>query len=195
MRTTHGPAHHRIDVTDLSTWSTPHPGFDPGKDITPTDRPATPTQRLAEATAGAVLHDGPSHPTPARAAHSNTARSGRPADADDRLDRGPYRPRAAPLALLARDRPGQARAAPPATAEPPHDRLQAALWCLVSHPAVLLDAPAIAARAARAARALRGARAEQASAAAGMLALGPVQRHLPAAKARAARAGEKRPGG
>jgi DNA-binding SARP family transcriptional activator len=105
---------------------------------------------------------------------------GRPAPVDDRLDWGPYRPWGAPLVLLARDRAQEARAALAATPEPPHDHLQEALWCLTARAAVLLDAPATAARAAHA---LRDARTEHAGAAAGMLTLGPVERYLAAAEA------------
>ncbi|MDQ0930726.1 DUF4037 domain-containing protein [Streptomyces turgidiscabies] len=68
MRTTDGPVRHRVEVTDLSTWFTARLGFDPGKDITLTDWLATPTQRLAEITAGAVFHDGLGHLVPARTA-------------------------------------------------------------------------------------------------------------------------------
>lgn len=68
MRTTDGPVHHRVEVTDLSTWFTAHLGFDPGEDITLTDWLAAPTQRLAEVTAGGVFHDGLGHLVPARAA-------------------------------------------------------------------------------------------------------------------------------
>ncbi|MDQ0785079.1 DNA-binding SARP family transcriptional activator [Streptomyces sp. B3I8] len=117
---------------------------------------------------------------------------GRPAPADERLDWGPYRPWAAPLVLLARDRTEEARAALAATPEPPRDHLQEALWCLTARAAVLLDAPATAARAAHA---LRDARAEHAGATTGMLTLGPVERYLSAAEACAARAGVEAPGG
>ncbi|MEW2343040.1 AfsR/SARP family transcriptional regulator [Streptomyces griseoaurantiacus] len=117
---------------------------------------------------------------------------GRPAPVDERLDWGPYRPWAAPLVLLARDRAEEARAALAATPEPPHDHLQEALWCLTAHAAVLLDAPATAARAADA---LREAGAEDAGAATGMLTLGPVARYLAAAEACAARAGGSGTGG
>ncbi|UKY54921.1 DUF4037 domain-containing protein [Streptomyces inhibens] len=67
MQTTDGPVHHRVEVTDLGTWFTAHLGFDPRKDITLADWLATPTQRLAEATAGAVFHDGLGQLAPARA--------------------------------------------------------------------------------------------------------------------------------
>jgi hypothetical protein len=68
MRTTDGPVHHRVEVTDLSTWFTAQLGFDPAKGITLTDWLATPTQRLAEVTAGAVFHDGLGHLVPGRTA-------------------------------------------------------------------------------------------------------------------------------
>lgn len=61
MRTTDGPVHHRVEVTDPEAWFTAHLGFDPCEpyeDITPADWLATPTQLLAEVTAGAVFHDG-----------------------------------------------------------------------------------------------------------------------------------------
>ncbi|MEV6209711.1 DUF4037 domain-containing protein [Kitasatospora sp. NPDC051914] len=58
MRATDGPVHHRVEVTDPGAWFTAHLGFDARKDITLADWLATPTQRLAEVTAGAVFHDG-----------------------------------------------------------------------------------------------------------------------------------------
>jgi hypothetical protein len=108
---------------------------------------------------------------------------GRPAPVDSALDWGPYRPWAAPLVLLARQRTEEARAALAATPEPPGDHLREALWCLTAHAAVLLGEPAPAARAAAA---LREARDEHAGAATGMLTLGPVRRYLTAAEACAA---------
>jgi len=67
MRTTDGAVHHRVDVTDPGAWFTGQLGFDPRQDITVADWLATPTQRLAEVTAGAVFHDGLGHLAPARA--------------------------------------------------------------------------------------------------------------------------------
>lgn len=58
MQATDGPVHHRVDVTDLGTWFSRHLGFDPRRGVTVLDWLATPTQALAEATAGAVFHDG-----------------------------------------------------------------------------------------------------------------------------------------
>ncbi|WP_433199412.1 DUF4037 domain-containing protein [Dactylosporangium sp. CS-047395] len=55
--TTTGPVHHRVVITDVATWSREHLGFDARSAVTDTDWLATPTQRLAEATAGAVYHD------------------------------------------------------------------------------------------------------------------------------------------
>jgi hypothetical protein len=58
MQATDGPVHHRVEVSDLGTWFTGHLGFDPRATITVFDWLATPTQTLAEATAGIVFHDG-----------------------------------------------------------------------------------------------------------------------------------------
>jgi hypothetical protein len=49
---------HRVTVTDIDTWCTSHLGFVPRRDIELLDWLATPTQRLAEFTAGALYHDG-----------------------------------------------------------------------------------------------------------------------------------------
>jgi len=54
-----GLARHRVMVTELRAWLTGQLGFDPREPITVADWLATPTQRLAEVTAGAVFHDGP----------------------------------------------------------------------------------------------------------------------------------------
>jgi hypothetical protein len=51
-----GP-HHRVAVTDLSTYFDGWLGFDPRTEVTLLDWLATPTQRLAEVTGGAVFHD------------------------------------------------------------------------------------------------------------------------------------------
>ncbi|MFF9206341.1 DUF4037 domain-containing protein [Streptomyces sp. NPDC014986] len=67
MQATDGPVHHRVDITDADTWFTAQLGFVPGQDVTAVDWLATPTQRLAEVTAGAVLHDGLGRLAPARA--------------------------------------------------------------------------------------------------------------------------------
>ncbi|MFE2463138.1 hypothetical protein ACFXCP_34425, partial [Streptomyces sp. NPDC059402] len=58
MRAAEGPVHHRVDITDPATWFTDQRGFDPGQDVTTLDWLATPTQRLAGVTVGAVFHDG-----------------------------------------------------------------------------------------------------------------------------------------
>ncbi len=71
MRETDGPVRHRVGVTDPETWFTEHLGFDPcGGEETAGDWPATPGQRLAEVTGGAVFHDGLGviAPAPARLA-------------------------------------------------------------------------------------------------------------------------------
>ncbi|MFJ3953657.1 DUF4037 domain-containing protein [Streptomyces libani] len=67
MQTTDGPVHHRVEVTDPAAWFTAQLGFDPRTDITLADWLATPTQLLAEVTAGAVFHDGLGQLAPARA--------------------------------------------------------------------------------------------------------------------------------
>jgi hypothetical protein len=59
---------HRVHVTGLSAWFTGHIGFDPRCQVPVQDWLAVPSQRLAEATAGAVFHDGPGELTRARAA-------------------------------------------------------------------------------------------------------------------------------
>jgi hypothetical protein len=57
MTETTGPVSHRVDVTDLGTWCENELGFDPRAGVSAFDWLATPTQRLAETTAGAVFHD------------------------------------------------------------------------------------------------------------------------------------------
>jgi hypothetical protein len=57
MRHTNGPVQHRVQVTEIGSWLTGHLGFDPREQVTVNDWLATPTQRLAEATTGAVFHD------------------------------------------------------------------------------------------------------------------------------------------
>jgi hypothetical protein len=66
MEFTDGPVFHRVDVTSLDIWFTHNLGFDPRAAITTLDWLATPTQALAEVTAGAVFHDGLGELTPAR---------------------------------------------------------------------------------------------------------------------------------
>lgn len=48
---------HGVSVTDMDVWFGEHLGFDPRTGVTPLDWLATPTQRLAEITAGAIFHD------------------------------------------------------------------------------------------------------------------------------------------
>ena len=57
---TGGPVAHRVEVTDLTSWCVGQLGFDPlaGAGPRTLDWLATPTQRLAGATSGAVYHDG-----------------------------------------------------------------------------------------------------------------------------------------
>ena len=67
MALTDGPVFHRVDVTSLDAWFAAHLGFDPRGEVTAVDWLSTPTQTLAEATAGAVFHDGLGELAPARA--------------------------------------------------------------------------------------------------------------------------------
>jgi hypothetical protein len=62
-----GRARHRVTVTGLGAWLTGQLGFDPREPITVADWLATPTQRLAEITAGAVFYDQPGDLGQARA--------------------------------------------------------------------------------------------------------------------------------
>jgi hypothetical protein len=62
-----GTVRHRVEVADLGTWLIGRLGFDPRRAVTLTDWLATPAQRLAEFTAGAVFHDEPGELTSARA--------------------------------------------------------------------------------------------------------------------------------
>ena len=57
---------HWVEVAGLRGWLTGQLGFDPTRPVTTADWLATPTQRLAEVTAGAVFHDGPGDLTRAR---------------------------------------------------------------------------------------------------------------------------------
>jgi hypothetical protein len=61
-----GPPRHRIEVADLRSWLDSQLGFDPRQSVTTADWLATPAQRLAEITAGAVFHDGPGELSQAR---------------------------------------------------------------------------------------------------------------------------------
>jgi hypothetical protein len=58
MTATSGPVRHRVVITDLTNWFDGWLGFDPRRAVDLLDWLATPTQRLAEVTAGAVFHDG-----------------------------------------------------------------------------------------------------------------------------------------
>lgn len=58
MTPTDGPVAHRVVVTELGAWCLEHLGFDPREGVTTLDWLATPAQRLAEFTGGAVFHDG-----------------------------------------------------------------------------------------------------------------------------------------
>lgn len=59
MTPTEGPVAHRVSVTDVGTWCEEQQlGFDPRAGVTTLDWLATPGQRLAEVTGGAVFHDG-----------------------------------------------------------------------------------------------------------------------------------------
>ena len=62
-----GGARHRVEVAGLGAWLAGRLGFDPRRAVTLLDWLATPTQRLAEMTAGAVFHDGLGELGPARA--------------------------------------------------------------------------------------------------------------------------------
>lgn len=58
MAATTGPVAHRVYITDVGQWSVDQLGFDARRGVTVLDWLATPAQRLAEATGGAVFHDG-----------------------------------------------------------------------------------------------------------------------------------------
>lgn len=57
MKPTDGPVAHRVVVTDVATWCAELLGFDPGMGVSTVDWLATPSQRLAEVTGGAVFRD------------------------------------------------------------------------------------------------------------------------------------------
>jgi uncharacterized protein DUF4037 len=59
------PAKHWVTVAELGEWLISQLGFDPRAGVTLADWLATPTQLLAELTAGAVFHDGLSGSEPA----------------------------------------------------------------------------------------------------------------------------------
>ncbi|ACU74039.1 conserved hypothetical protein [Catenulispora acidiphila DSM 44928] len=58
MQTTDGPVRHRVEIADVDSWLAGCLGFTPSRGVTTADWLATPTQRLLEATSGAVFHDG-----------------------------------------------------------------------------------------------------------------------------------------
>jgi hypothetical protein len=58
MQATEGPVRHRVDIAGVDDWLTGCLGFTPSRGATTADWLATPTQRLLEATSGAVFHDG-----------------------------------------------------------------------------------------------------------------------------------------
>jgi hypothetical protein len=98
-------------------------------------------------------------------------RRGLPAEADERIDHGPYEPWARPLVLLARGRGEKAAAALRAIPDPPRDLLFDAMWCLAARAAVAVGDRQTMERA----RAELGpAAGESAGAASGLLTLGPV---------------------
>lgn len=57
MTPTDGPVAHRVAVTGVGSWCADLLGFDPRRGVTVLDWLATPGQRLAEVTGGAVFHD------------------------------------------------------------------------------------------------------------------------------------------
>ncbi|WP_163509868.1 DUF4037 domain-containing protein [Fodinicola acaciae] len=70
MAPTDGPVFHRVDIARLTDWMTGALGFDPTAGIGARDWLATPTQRLAEVTGGAVFHDDTGELTAVRSALS-----------------------------------------------------------------------------------------------------------------------------
>ena len=58
MTPTGGPVAHRVLVADVGSWCQRQLGFEPRGGVTTLDWLATPGQRLAEVTGGAVFHDG-----------------------------------------------------------------------------------------------------------------------------------------
>ncbi len=60
-------ARHRVQVMELGAWLYGQLGFDPRLGVSVQDWLATPAQRLAEVTAGAVFYDGPSELSRVRA--------------------------------------------------------------------------------------------------------------------------------
>jgi hypothetical protein len=68
MAPTDGPLRHRVAITTVEAWCRDRLGLDPRAGLGPADWLATSTQALAEATAGAVFHDGLRELAPLRAA-------------------------------------------------------------------------------------------------------------------------------
>jgi hypothetical protein len=68
MAPTDGPVRHRVGLTTAEEWSHQRLGVDPRRGLSPADWLGLPTQALAEATAGAVFHDGLGELQPLRAA-------------------------------------------------------------------------------------------------------------------------------
>jgi hypothetical protein len=68
MAETDGPVDHYVRITDPATWCRDVLGFDPAGGVTLLDWVATPWQRFAEVTGGAVFHDGPGELSAARRA-------------------------------------------------------------------------------------------------------------------------------
>ena len=66
MAATTGPVRHRVVLTEPGAWLRTLLGFEPRDGVELIDWLSTPTQRLGEATGGAVFHDGPGELTAAR---------------------------------------------------------------------------------------------------------------------------------
>ncbi|HEX5541862.1 MAG TPA: DUF4037 domain-containing protein [Micromonospora sp.] len=58
MAATTGPVAHRVQIVEVGAWCVEQLGFDAHREITTLDWLATPAQRLAEVTGGAIFHDG-----------------------------------------------------------------------------------------------------------------------------------------
>ncbi|MBB4778868.1 AfsR/SARP family transcriptional regulator [Actinomadura livida] len=112
---------------------------------------------------------------PALARLSLRMKAGRPAQTDPHTDWGPYAPWARPLVLLAQQRPQEAATALRKAPEPPRDLLFEALWCLLAQAAIAADDRQTMARARDA---LAPAAEELAGAGSGLVAFGPVARHM-----------------
>jgi hypothetical protein len=66
--TSGGPVRHRVGITTVDAWCAERLGVDPRAGLRPTDWLGLPWQALAEATGGAVFHDGLGELDPLRAA-------------------------------------------------------------------------------------------------------------------------------